>query len=140
MIELGEQDLDNDFKLLGLIRSIFNGNFDYNVYGEYLAYPSILDRLYQLANNYLIQHTIHFYATENLQWNQDALKNITIPLNYICAVCNKDRDIMNIWEIVVQGLASIYQSNGNIAGLQSAVQYASGLHCSDGRTPLVRLL
>ena len=140
MIELGEQDLDNDFKILGLIRSIFSGNFDYSVYGEYLAYPSILDRLYQVANSYLIQHTIHYYATESLQWNQEALQRITIPVNCIYAVCNKDRDTMSLWEIIVQGFTSIYQSNGNIAGLQSAVQYASGLHCSDGRTPLVRLL
>lgn len=140
MIELGEQDLDNDFKMLGLIRAIFSGNFDYNTYGEYLAYPSILDRLWQLANNYLIQSTIHFYATESLQYNQEALKSITIPINYIYAVCNKDRDVMSIWEIVVQGLTTVYQSGGNVAGLQSTVQYASGLHCSDGRTPLVRLL
>lgn len=140
MIELGAQDLSNDSKMLGLIRSIFSGYFDFQTYGQYLTYPSVLDGLYQVANNYLIQSTIHYYAVQYLQYNQEALNNITMPMQYIIAMVNKDRDVMEMWTIVVEGLKSIYQSNGNLAGLQSAVQYANGLHCSDGRTLLVRML
>lgn len=140
MIELGAQDLNNDSKLLGLIRSIFSGYFDFRMYGQYLILPNILDGLYQLANNYLIQSTIHYYAVQYLQYNQQALNNMTMPMEYILAMVNKDRDIMDMWKIVVEGFNSIYHSNGNLAGLQSAVQYASGLHCSDGRTPLTRML
>lgn len=140
MIELGAQDLSNDSKLLSLIRSIFSGYFDFQTYGQYIGLPSVLDGLSQLANNYLIQSTIHYYATEYLQWNQEALANLTMPINCIRGVCNKDRDVMNMWEIVVEGLNSVRQNNGNIMGLQSAVTYALNCYCSDGRTPLFRML
>ena len=140
MIELGAQDLNNDSKMLGLIRSIFSGYFDFQMYGQYLTIPSVLDGLYQVANNYLIQSTIHFFAVQHLQYNQEALANFTMPMEYIVAMVNKDRDVMDMWKIVVEAFNSVYHSNGNIAGLQSAVQYAGGLHCSDGRTPLTRML
>ena len=140
MVELGAQDLNNDSKMLGLIRSIFSGYFDFQTYGQYLVLPSILDGLYQVANNYLIQSTIHYFAVQHLQYNQQALSNMTMPIEYIIAMVNKDRDVMDMWKIVVEAFNSIYQSGGNLAGLQSAVQYANGLHCSDGRTPLIRML
>lgn len=140
MIELGEQDINNDNKILNLIRSIAYNNFDYNEFGSLLTIPYIFDRIYQVAKNEQIQAMIHSQATQILRWNQDAINNMCIPAEYVHAVADKDRDILDAWNTIIAGLDSVYMSNGNLVGLQGAINHLSSLRCSDGRTSLTRLI
>ena len=140
MIELGEQDIANDNKIMGLIRTIVYQNFDYAEYGSLLTIPIIFDRVYQVAKNEQIQAMIHFQATQILRWNNQAIQNMCIPAEYVHAVADKDRDYLEAWNTILAGLDEVYASGGNLAGLQGAVQYLNNLKCADGRTPLARLI
>lgn len=141
---VGIADVNKEFskrnKMLALIRSIFNGKVDLNVYGLYLTYPQIRDRLLQLSQSNLIEAFVHSSAMQYMMWNQQVIANLGIPSPDILQIANRDGDLQRLWQIIFEGFNSIALMGGNLTGLVNAINSLRTQYCSDGRTLLVKLI
>ena len=97
----------NKYTLMGFLKTIYRGKFDFEKYGMYLADPRFLDKIIPLAESNSKQAFLHVCANQLLEYNPQFLANFNIPMNDFKDIVAVDKVKNEVWSIIYRAFMSV---------------------------------
>jgi len=126
-------------KLLGLIRAIFSGKFNFPEYGNYLLHPILKGMLGELAGSMSFQKRVYAFGVQIIISNPALAQQQQFPMQELNQLSMFAFDECHAWDIINKGITSLCLYN-RIDGLIMAINEINKLVCADGYTKLNRLI
>ena len=146
---ISQAEMNNEFKpgkMVGLIKSIFSDRFNFREYGQYLLEPPVLDILIQVAGDKYTNACLHMLGMDLIVNNEDYKNgvlfpgmNAPVPGDYLQSCLQRAWDEYNAWYLVYTAIIAI-PATRDLTTVTSAMAQFRTMTCSDGRTPLIRVI
>lgn len=97
-------EFNDNFKIEGLLRTIFKARFDFTQYGKYLFHPTVMQKMLEIAYQRYAEFRADWFGVTMALNNQQVSVQIGIPFEQLVGINELNRNRMEAWGTVLRSL------------------------------------